>query len=81
MSATAQHIDDVEPSDSISNAPRRNSDISGHTNGNAYVLLDLPDLSRDTQVTTSLGVPTESVRSLGDVVVDRKSSVGSNRQV
>ena len=74
----------MQPSDSISNAPRRNSDISGHNNGNnAYVLLDLPDLSRDNAAVTSLGLPpsSESVRSLGDVNIDRKSSTGSSRQV
>lgn len=76
-------MDDVEPSDSISNAPRRGSDISGYTDGNAYVLLDLPDLSKDARTTSGLSVihQTDSVRSLGDVIMDRNSSVDSNGQV
>lgn len=77
-----QSVDDICPADSISNAPfRRGSDMSGYTEGNAYMVLDLPDLSsyEDRQSALKAGTvhKTTSAKSIGDIAFDRKSSLGS----
>lgn len=53
--------------------------MSGVTGGGAYVLLDLPDVSRITPH-SSLIHQSESIRSIGDVIVTKSNSVASNMQ-
>ena len=66
--------EDTGPPDSVSNADRRGSDMSATTGVNAYVLLDLPDLTRDrTHMPTSKVPATDSVRSVGDIELQRVS--------
>lgn len=67
--------DDIEPADSVSNAPRRGSDNWSEAPAE---YLDLPDHTHQSYHNLSqLYLHSESIRSIGDVDVERNSDVAS----